>query len=67
MFVFLYSYPKMKDLVDHVFPSLHRERTAFEAPTEYSSFTFWRTPLPTIDINDPLLAPKKDDKKSDAK
>ena len=60
-----YSYPKMKDLVDHVFPSLHRQRTAFSAPHEYSSFTFWRTPLPTIEVNDPLL--KKTDEKKDPK
>ncbi|XP_072042421.1 phosphatidate phosphatase LPIN2-like isoform X2 [Amphiura filiformis] len=57
------SYPKLKDLVDHVFPSIHREQTAFEAPTEFSSFTFWRTPLLNIDLDDPLLSTKKVEKK----
>ncbi|XP_041465308.1 phosphatidate phosphatase LPIN2-like isoform X2 [Lytechinus variegatus] len=50
------SYPRMKDLVDHVFPLLHRQtRMAFDAPAEYSGFTYWRNPLPNIAPDDELL------------
>ncbi|XP_011660379.1 phosphatidate phosphatase LPIN2 isoform X2 [Strongylocentrotus purpuratus] len=52
------SYPRMKDLADHVFPPLHRQtRMAFDAPAEYSGFTYWRSPLPNLAPDDDLLSP----------
>ncbi|XP_072175604.1 phosphatidate phosphatase LPIN2-like [Diadema setosum] len=50
------SYPKMKDLVDHVFPPLSRRTSmALEAPAEFSAFTYWRNPLPNLAPDDDLL------------
>ena len=46
----------MRSLVEHVFPSLHREQTmAFESPHEFSSFTFWREPVSEIPLDDELV------------
>ncbi|XP_077990514.1 phosphatidate phosphatase LPIN2-like [Glandiceps talaboti] len=49
------SYSKLSDLVDHLFPPLHG-RTSYEflAADEYSSFTYWRTPLPDVEISESL-------------
>ncbi|XP_071803949.1 phosphatidate phosphatase LPIN1-like isoform X1 [Asterias amurensis] len=55
-YTFQSSYPKMRDLADHVFPPLHRKQTmAFVSPHEYSSFTFWREPMPELPADDELL------------
>lgn len=51
----------MSNVVDHFFPPLRRSMsssgtlaTDFYGAEEYSSYTFWRTPLPdiVIDVDD---------------
>ncbi|XP_022083388.1 phosphatidate phosphatase LPIN3-like [Acanthaster planci] len=55
-YTFQSSYPKMQDLVEHVFPPRHREQTmAFVSPHEYSAFTFWREPVLEILDDDELV------------
>ncbi|GAA6002640.1 hypothetical protein JCM10207_007606 [Rhodosporidiobolus poonsookiae] len=46
------SYIHMTDLVDQMFPPINRKT----AP-DYTDFNYWRTPLPSIDIDIPELAP----------
>uniref|UniRef100_A0A5F8H8L3 phosphatidate phosphatase n=1 Tax=Monodelphis domestica TaxID=13616 RepID=A0A5F8H8L3_MONDO len=41
------SYHRLSELVEHVFPLLNKEQnSAFSCP-EFSSFCFWRKPIPT--------------------
>ncbi|XP_038051504.1 phosphatidate phosphatase LPIN2-like isoform X2 [Patiria miniata] len=55
-YTFQSSYPKMQALVEHVFPSLHRQQTmAFVSPHDYSSFTFWREPIHSLPDDDELV------------
>ncbi|XP_029309193.1 phosphatidate phosphatase LPIN2 isoform X2 [Cottoperca gobio] len=43
------SYSRLSELVEHVFPLLSKEQNeAFVLP-EYSSFCYWRQPIPDID------------------
>lgn len=44
-------YNRLSDLVDQMFPPLHRnEGSRSEIMTEYSCFTYWREPI--LDISD---------------
>uniref|UniRef100_A0A3B3ZGL0 phosphatidate phosphatase n=1 Tax=Periophthalmus magnuspinnatus TaxID=409849 RepID=A0A3B3ZGL0_9GOBI len=48
------SYCRLSELVEHVFPLLSKEQTeAFVLP-EYSSFCYWRQPLPDINPDELL-------------
>ncbi|KAG5285378.1 hypothetical protein AALO_G00002710 [Alosa alosa] len=48
------SYSRLSELVEHVFPLLSKEQSsAFDCP-EFSSFCFWRQPLPEIDPDELL-------------
>lgn len=55
------SYSSLRDVVDHLFPPLRKNgsdgllTTDFVNAEEYSSFTFWREPLPEIEISAELL------------
>ncbi|XP_033106189.1 phosphatidate phosphatase LPIN2-like [Anneissia japonica] len=58
------SYNKLQDLSDHVFPPLNsRKSVAFEESSNYSSYTFWRNPVPEIPSDDDLLEPGTEAKK----
>jgi len=55
---FMSSYTKLSDIVDHFFPPLIDLEDSkkvkvtsgnFHAPSEFSSFTYWREPLPDIE------------------
>lgn len=60
--VFRSSYSSLRDVVDHLFPPLRKNgsdgllTTDFVNAEEFSSFTFWRDPLPEIIISAELLA-----------
>ncbi|KAG8571149.1 hypothetical protein GDO81_011541 [Engystomops pustulosus] len=46
------TYSRLSELVEHVFPLLDKEQnSAFTCP-EFSSFCFWRDPLPELDLAD---------------
>ncbi|CAI9602041.1 unnamed protein product [Staurois parvus] len=46
------SYSRLSELVEHVFPLLDKEQnSAFTCP-EYSSFCYWRDPLPELNMAD---------------
>uniref|UniRef100_A0A8C5FDE7 phosphatidate phosphatase n=1 Tax=Gadus morhua TaxID=8049 RepID=A0A8C5FDE7_GADMO len=46
------SYCRLSELVEHVFPLLNKEQNqAFSMP-EYSSFCYWRQPIPDINPDD---------------
>ncbi|KAM4029165.1 phosphatidate phosphatase LPIN2 isoform 2-T2 [Anomaloglossus baeobatrachus] len=46
------SYARLSELVEHVFPLLDKEQNcAFSCP-EFSSFCYWRDPLPELDMAD---------------
>ncbi|XP_054479258.1 phosphatidate phosphatase LPIN2 isoform X2 [Anoplopoma fimbria] len=48
------SYSRLSELVEHVFPLLSKEQNeAFVLP-EYSSFCYWRQPIPDIDPEEVL-------------
>ncbi|KAI4903522.1 hypothetical protein NFI96_027566 [Prochilodus magdalenae] len=48
------SYSRLSELVEHVFPLLSKEQSsAFNFP-EFSSFCFWRQPIPEINPDDLL-------------
>ncbi|XP_036387349.1 phosphatidate phosphatase LPIN1-like isoform X1 [Megalops cyprinoides] len=45
------SYSRLSELVEHVFPLIVRGRTSsFDYP-EFSHFSYWRDPLPEVDLN----------------
>ncbi|XP_061076750.1 phosphatidate phosphatase LPIN2-like isoform X1 [Conger conger] len=45
------TYSRLSELVDHVFPLFVRGRTSsFDYP-EFSHFSFWREPLPPVDLS----------------
>uniref|UniRef100_A0A6Q2XJY3 phosphatidate phosphatase n=1 Tax=Esox lucius TaxID=8010 RepID=A0A6Q2XJY3_ESOLU len=46
------SYSRLSELVEHVFPLLSKEQTEAFVWPEYSSFCYWRTPLPDISPED---------------
>ncbi|XP_050998714.1 phosphatidate phosphatase LPIN2 [Acomys russatus] len=46
------SYHRLSELVEHVFPLLSKEQSsAFPCP-EFSSFCYWREPIPAVDLDD---------------
>ncbi|NXK50114.1 LPIN2 phosphatase, partial [Chauna torquata] len=46
------SYYRLSELVEHVFPLLNKEQSsAFPCP-EFSSFCYWREPLPDLNMED---------------
>ncbi|KAM8966513.1 phosphatidate phosphatase LPIN2 isoform 2-T2 [Pelodytes ibericus] len=46
------SYSRLSELVEHVFPLLDKEQnSAFTCP-EFSSFCYWRVPLPELNMAD---------------
>ncbi|XP_049757016.1 phosphatidate phosphatase LPIN2 isoform X2 [Elephas maximus indicus] len=46
------SYYRLSELVDHVFPLLSKEQnSAFPCP-EFSSFCYWRDPIPNVNLDD---------------
>nr|XP_009488022.1 PREDICTED: phosphatidate phosphatase LPIN2 isoform X2 [Pelecanus crispus] len=46
------SYYRLSELVEHVFPLLNKEQSsAFPCP-EFSSFCYWRGPLPDLNMDD---------------
>ncbi|KAG8521111.1 Phosphatidate phosphatase LPIN2, partial [Galemys pyrenaicus] len=46
------SYHRLSELVEHVFPLLDKEQnSAFPCP-EFSSFCYWREPIPQVDLYD---------------
>ncbi|XP_056377625.1 phosphatidate phosphatase LPIN2 isoform X2 [Hyla sarda] len=46
------TYTRLSELVEHVFPLLDKEQNcAFVCP-EFSSFCYWRDPLPELDLAD---------------
>ncbi|XP_054982582.1 phosphatidate phosphatase LPIN2 [Sorex araneus] len=46
------SYHRLSELVEHVFPLLSKEQnSAFPCP-EFSSFCYWREPIPKVDLYD---------------
>ncbi|XP_044148744.1 phosphatidate phosphatase LPIN2 isoform X2 [Bufo gargarizans] len=46
------TYTRLSELVEHVFPLLDKEQNcAFSCP-EFSSFCYWRDPLPEFDLAD---------------
>ncbi|XP_006821036.1 phosphatidate phosphatase LPIN2-like [Saccoglossus kowalevskii] len=54
------TYDKLSDLSDHLFPPLHRQASfEFDAPGEFSSFTYWRHPLCELDNNTVLEEEEK--------
>lgn len=56
------SYPHLRNLTDQLFPPIdRRDRVTLVEPDQYSHFTYWRQPLPSIDVNSLL---KKEEKTS---
>ncbi|XP_054020152.1 phosphatidate phosphatase LPIN2 isoform X2 [Dryobates pubescens] len=46
------SYHRLSELVEHLFPLLSKEQSsAFPCP-EFSSFCYWRKPLPALNLDD---------------
>ncbi|KAM6219775.1 phosphatidate phosphatase LPIN2 [Rhynchocyon petersi] len=46
------SYHRLSELVEHVFPLLNKEQnSAFPCP-EFSSFCYWRDPIPSVSLDD---------------
>ncbi|XP_061834750.1 phosphatidate phosphatase LPIN2 isoform X2 [Nerophis lumbriciformis] len=48
------SYSRLSELVEHVFPLLSKEQNEAFLMPEYSSFCFWRQPIPAINADDLL-------------
>ncbi|XP_038602767.1 phosphatidate phosphatase LPIN2 isoform X2 [Tachyglossus aculeatus] len=46
------SYHRLSELVEHVFPLLHKEQNSAFAYPEFSSFCFWRDPIPKLNLDD---------------
>ncbi|KAK2900902.1 hypothetical protein Q8A67_009017 [Cirrhinus molitorella] len=49
------SYSRLSELVDHVFPLLNKEQSSAFSFPEFSTFCFWRQPIPEICPEDLLL------------
>lgn len=50
----LRRYGRLSELVEHVFPLLSKEQNEAFAMPEYSSFCYWRQPLPSINPDELL-------------
>ncbi|XP_041658896.1 phosphatidate phosphatase LPIN2 isoform X2 [Cheilinus undulatus] len=48
------SYGRLSELVEHVFPLLSKEQNEAFVMPEYSSFCYWRQPIPVIDPDELL-------------
>ncbi|CAL8344239.1 unnamed protein product [Merluccius merluccius] len=48
------SYCRLSELVEHVFPLLNKEQNQVFAMPEYSSFCYWRQPIPDINPDELL-------------
>uniref|UniRef100_A0A3Q4B5B1 phosphatidate phosphatase n=1 Tax=Mola mola TaxID=94237 RepID=A0A3Q4B5B1_MOLML len=48
------SYGRLSELVEHVFPLLSKEQNEAFVMPEYSSFCYWRQPIPVINPDDLL-------------
>ncbi|KAG9348001.1 hypothetical protein JZ751_004020 [Albula glossodonta] len=48
------SYSRLSELVEHVFPLLNKQQSSAFSFPEYSSFCFWRQPIPEISLEDLL-------------
>uniref|UniRef100_A0AAY5F481 phosphatidate phosphatase n=1 Tax=Electrophorus electricus TaxID=8005 RepID=A0AAY5F481_ELEEL len=48
------SYSRLSELVEHVFPLLTKEQSSAFTFPEFSSFCFWRQPIPEINPDDLL-------------
>ncbi|KAM7400374.1 hypothetical protein PAMA_004862 [Pampus argenteus] len=48
------SYSRLSELVEHVFPLLSKEQNEAFVMPEYSSFCFWRQPIPDINPDELL-------------
>ncbi|XP_039610773.1 phosphatidate phosphatase LPIN2 isoform X1 [Polypterus senegalus] len=46
------SYSRLSELVEHVFPLLNKEQSSAFSFPEFSSFCYWREPVPEIDMDD---------------
>ena len=52
---FFFRYIKLSDLVDQMFPPFKTEGlppSGLIAPDQFSSFTYWRAPLPDIPVDE---------------
>ncbi|XP_062850021.1 phosphatidate phosphatase LPIN2 [Trichomycterus rosablanca] len=49
------SYSRLSELVEHVFPLLNKEQSSAFSFPEFSTFCFWRQPIPKISPEDLLL------------
>ncbi|XP_066536865.1 phosphatidate phosphatase LPIN2-like isoform X2 [Hoplias malabaricus] len=49
------SYSRLNELVDHVFPWVDKEQSAAFVNPEYSSFCYWRQPVPELCLEEILL------------
>lgn len=52
--LFLHSYSRLSELVEHVFPLLSKEQNEAFVMPEYSSFCYWRQPIPVINPDELL-------------
>lgn len=48
------SYGRLSELVEHVFPLLSKEQNEAFVMPEYSSFCYWRQPIPDINPDELL-------------
>ncbi|XP_026229742.1 phosphatidate phosphatase LPIN2 isoform X3 [Anabas testudineus] len=48
------SYGRLSELVEHVFPLLSKEQNEAFVMPEYSSFCYWRQPIPDINLDELL-------------
>ncbi|XP_029446935.1 phosphatidate phosphatase LPIN2 isoform X3 [Rhinatrema bivittatum] len=46
------SYSRLSELVEHVFPLLNKEQCSAFVYPEFSSFCFWREPLPKVNMEE---------------
>lgn len=53
--LFVCRYSRLSELVDHVFPLLSKEQSSAFSFPEFSTFCFWRQPIPEICLEDLLL------------
>lgn len=53
--IFRNRYTRLSDVVDQMFPPLEYTSKS-DFLSEYSSFNYWREPIPAVDDEDELLA-----------
>lgn len=51
---YLCRYSRLSELVEHVFPLMNKEQSSAFSFPEFSSFCFWRQPIPAINPDDLL-------------